>query len=454
MFDNLQDRFSGIFAKIKNRGRLSQSDVDETLREIRVALIEADVHIRVVNSLVESLKETLVGIELSKSLSPSEQVIKAVNQGLINLLGGAELKLNYSPKPPTVILLAGLQGVGKTTAAAKLANWFKSQGRSPMLVGADLQRPAAVEQLRILGQQINIPVFSEATNPVEVAQKSIVESRRLGRDVVIVDTAGRLAIDEELMAEVKAVSQATDPTYTFFVVDSMIGQDAVSTAVAFNEALELDGIILTKVDGDARGGAALSVKGVLGKPIAFASVGEKISEFEVFYPERMASRILGMGDILSLIERAEKAYDQEVAAEAADKLISGTFNLNDFLEQFQQIKKMGSLGSLLSMMGGLPAEVRNAKIDDKDISRIEAIIRSMTLEERINPAILNGSRRLRIAKGCGATTTEVNNLINQFNQAKKLAGAWGFGKIGAKRKAGSNKKKTGGGRYTPKGTKA
>ncbi len=452
MFDNLQDRFSSIFTKLKSRGRLSQADVDETLREIRVALIEADVNIKVINSMLTSLREALVGIELSKSLSPGEQVIKAVNNGLIQLLGGTELKITYATKPPTVVLLAGLQGVGKTTVAAKLANWFKSQGRNPLLVGADLQRPAAVDQLRVLGEQLNVPVFSETTSPVEVAKKSILESIRLGKDVVIIDTAGRLAIDEELMDEVKAVSAATKPTYTFFVVDAMIGQDAVSTALAFNEALELDGIILTKVDGDARGGAALSVKGVIGKPIAFASTGEKISEFEIFYPDRMASRILGMGDVLTLIEQAEKAYDQDEAAKAADKLMSGTFNLNDFLDQFQQIKKMGSLSSIISMMGGLPPEVRNAKIEDKDISRVEAIIRSMTMEERINPAILNGSRRLRIARGAGVTTTEVNNLINQFNQAKKLAGAWGFGKLPFKKKSGSNKKIKGG-RYTPKSSK-
>ncbi|NNN21329.1 MAG: signal recognition particle protein [Acidimicrobiales bacterium] len=450
MFDSLSNRFDTIFQKIRNRGRLSSTDVDEVLREIRLALLEADVHIGVVRHLIDRLRDDLVGLELSQSLSPGEQIIKAVNQELTALLGGEDFKISFAPKPPTVVLLAGLQGSGKTTTSAKLAEWFKSQGRHPLLVGADLQRPAAVEQLRILGSQVKVPVFSEPGNPVEVARKGLEEAIRTGRDVLIVDTAGRLAIDTELMDEVRRISSTITPNYTFFVVDAMIGQDAVSTAKAFHDALDLDAIILTKLDGDARGGAALSVREVVGKPIAFASTGEKIGDFDLFHPERMASRILGMGDVLSLIEKAEKTYDQEAAKRAADALSEGTFNLEDFLEQMREIKKMGSLSGLLAMMPGIPKEIRNANIDEKDIGKLEAIISSMTRGERLDPSQIDGSRKLRIANGAGVSTSQVNLVLQQFKEAKKMISSMAFGNIALKKIKKSGKKKSGG-RVTPKG---
>jgi len=327
MFETLTDRFEGILTRLRSRGRLGDAEVNEVLREIRVALLEADVNLNVVKDLIERIRARCSGADLSKSLTPAQQVIKVVNEELTATLGGEPLKLHYASKPPTVVLLAGLQGSGKTTAAAKLARWFKQQGRNPLLVAADLQRPAAVEQLRILGQDIGVSVFSEPTDPVAVARNGLAEAQRIGRDVLIVDTAGRLAIDEALMAEVRAISDAVQPHYTFFVVDAMTGQDAVQTAEAFNETLALDGVILTKVDGDARGGAALSVKQVVGKPIAFVSTGERPADFETFYPDRLASRILGMGDVLSLIEKAEREYDEGVAERATERLIAGHFTL-------------------------------------------------------------------------------------------------------------------------------
>src|SRR3954467_8351358 len=331
MFDALSDRFEGIFKRLRSRGRLGEKEVDEVLREIRLALLEADVNFRVVKGVVARIKEQAIGLDLSKSLSPAQQVIKIVHEELVNTLGGENLKITYASKPPTVLLLAGLQGSGKTTAAGKLARWFKQQGRHPLLVGADLQRPAAVEQLRILGKQVDVPVYSEASDPVTVAKQGKAEAERLGRYVLIVDTAGRLSIDAELMDEVRRISEVTEPDYTFLVIDAMTGQDAVQTAEAFHETLELDGVILTKLDGDARGGAALSVKEVVGRPIAFASTGEKLGDFEPFYPDRMASRILGMGDVLTLIEKAEEAFDQEEAAAAAAKLQKGGLNPQAFL---------------------------------------------------------------------------------------------------------------------------
>ena len=316
--------------------------------------------------------------------------------------------------------MAGLQGSGKTTNSAKLARWFKSQGRHPLLVGADLQRPAAVEQLRTLGRQIEVPVFSEATDPVQVAAAGLAEARKTGRDVVIVDTAGRLAIDEELMDEVRRISEAVDPNYTFLVIDAMTGQDAVSTAEAFHQTLELDGVILTKLDGDARGGAALSVKEVVGRPIAFASTGEKLNDFDLFHPDRLAGRILGMGDMLTLIEKAEEVFEKDEAEAAAARLMEGQFTFDDFLDQMQQLKKMGSMSSVLKMMPGVPKEVRNAEIDDKEIGRIEAIIRSMTTAERVNPDLIDQSRRVRIAKGSGTEATQVGDLVKQFKEVSKM----------------------------------
>ncbi|MBV8297267.1 MAG: signal recognition particle protein, partial [Acidimicrobiia bacterium] len=347
MFDSLSDRFDTIFKRLRSRGRLGEKEVDEVLREIRLALLEADVNFRVVKGVVARIKEKAVGLDLSKSLSPAQQIIKIVHDELVNTLGGENLRITYASKPPTVVLLAGLQGSGKTTTAGKLARWFKRQGRHPLLVGADLQRPAAVEQLRVLGKQVDVPVFSESTDPVDVSRQGMEEARRLGRDVLIVDTAGRLHVDAEMMDQVRHVSDAVHPDYTFLVVDAMTGQDAVNVAESFHATLELDGVILTKLDGDARGGAALSVKEVVGRPIAFASTGEKLADFEPFYPDRMASRILGMGDVLTLIEKAEEAFDQDEAAKAAAKLQRGEFTLEDFLEQMQQVKKMGPLQNLI-----------------------------------------------------------------------------------------------------------
>jgi signal recognition particle subunit SRP54 len=425
MFDSLSDRFDGIFKRLRGRGRLGEAEVDEVLREIRLALLEADVNFRVVKGVVARIKEQCIGAELSKSLSPAQQVIKIVHNELINTLGGETLKITYASRPPTTVLLAGLQGSGKTTTSAKLARWFKQQGRNPILVGADLQRPAAVEQLRVLGGQVGVPVFSESSDPVAVAGTGLAEARRLGRDVLICDTAGRLHVDAELMDEVRHVSDAIQPNYTFLVVDAMTGQDAVNVAEAFHATLAIDGVILTKLDGDARGGAALSVKEVVGRPIAFASVGEKLADFEAFHPDRMASRILGMGDVLTLIEKAEEAYDQDEAARAAAKLQEGTFTLEDFLEQMQQIKKMGPLQNIIGMLPGVPKELKNAEIDDRELARVEAIIRSMTPAERNDPTIINGSRRLRIANGSGMTTTEVNQLLKQFKEMQKMMKSFG-----------------------------
>jgi signal recognition particle subunit SRP54 len=422
MFDSLQNRLDGIFDRLRSRGRLTDADVDAALREIRTALLEADVDIAVTRGLIEGIRARTVGLAISQSLTPSQQIVKAVNEELRRVLGGEALKLRYASHPPTVVLLAGLQGSGKTTTAAKLARWFKQQGRNPLLVGADLQRPAAVEQLRVLGQQVSVPVFSEPTDPVAVAAKGLAEARRVGRDVLIVDTAGRLAIDADLMDEVRRVSEAVIPDYTFLVIDAMTGQDAVQTAKAFHETLDLDGVILTKLDGDARGGAALSVKEVVGRPIAFASTGERLADFDLFHPDRMADRILGMGDVLSLIEQAERTIDHDVAKKGASRLLEGKFTLEDFLTQLQQVKKMGPLGGILSMLPGMSKELRQVKdqIDDGEVSKVEAIIRSMTPAEREDPSVVDGSRRLRIARGSGVDTQDVNQLLRQFKEAQSM----------------------------------
>ncbi len=432
MFESLSDRFEGIFTRLRGRGRLGEAEVDEALGEIRVALLEADVNLSVVRGFVARVRERCIGAELSKSLSPAQQVIKIVNEELVAILGGEALRITYASKPPTVVLLAGLQGSGKTTGAAKLARWFKQQGRQPLLVGADLQRPAAVEQLRVLGGQAGVTVFSEPSDPVSVARRALEEAQRRGRDVLIVDTAGRLTIDEALMDEVRRVSDVLHPNYTFLVIDAMTGQDAVATAEAFHATLELDGVVLSKLDGDARGGAALSVKEVVGRPIAFASTGEKLGDFDVFYPDRMASRILGMGDVLTLIETAEQHYDEETAARAAARLQEGQFTLEDFLEQMQQIKKMGPLTGILGMLPGLPKDIKNAPIDDGQLGQVEAIIRSMTPGERRDPAIVNGSRRLRIANGSGSTTAQVNALLKQFKEMQRMMKGVGGGKASGK----------------------
>jgi signal recognition particle subunit SRP54 len=443
MFDSLSDRFEGILKRLRGKGRLTEADVDGVMQEIRTALLDADVNVRVTRQVVARIRQQCLGLELSKALSPAQQVIKIVNQELTNLLGGETLKITYASRPPTVVLMAGLQGSGKTTNSGKLAKWFKAQGRNPMLVGADLQRPAAVEQLRTLGRQIDVPVYSDdeaaragTGDPVAVAQRGLAEARRLGRDVLIVDTAGRLAIDEEMMDQVKRISAALNPNYTFLVIDAMIGQDAVEVAQRFHETLAIDGVILSKLDGDARGGAALSVKEVIGRPIAFASTGEKLDAFEQFHPDRMAGRILGMGDMLTLIEQAEQHFEKDQAEEAANRLMEGSFTLDDFLEQMQQLKKMGPLSGVLGMLPGVPKELKGAQIGDDELKRVEAIIRSMTPVERRKPEVINGSRRLRIANGSGTTTGEVNRLVKQFGEMQKMMkrfGGMGVGKKGKRR---------------------
>src|SRR5664280_1635144 len=432
MFESLSDRFEGILTRLRGRGRLSEADVDEVLREIRTALLEADVEIGVVRTFTDAVRARCVGLELPRALQAGQQVIKIVNEELVAILGGETLKITYAGRPPTVILLAGLQGSGKTTTSAKLARWFKQQGRNPLLVGADLQRPAAVQQLRVLGDQAGITVFSEPTGPVAVAAAGLEEAKRLGRDVLIVDTAGRLAIDEDLMDEIRDIAGVVDPHYTFLVIDAMTGQDAVSTAVAFHEALTLDGVILTKLDGDARGGAALSVKEVVGRPIAFASTGEKLDDFDQFHPGRLADRILGMGDVLSLIEQAERTFDEGVASKGAAAMIEGRFSLEDFLEQLQQVKKMGSVSGMLSMLPGVPKDLKQASslVDDRQIGQIEAIIRSMTAAERIDPSVIDGSRRVRIANGSGTATADVNALLKQFKEMQKMMKGFTKGGMG------------------------
>jgi signal recognition particle subunit SRP54 len=459
MFESLSDRFDGIFKKLRGKGRLSEADVDEVLREIRLALLEADVNFTVVRGLVARIRERAIGAELHAALDPAQQVIDIVHQELIATLGGETIRITYEAKPPTVILMAGLQGSGKTTNSAKLARWFKAQGRNPMLVGADLQRPAAVQQLRTLAAQVDVPVYSAPDdvvasgtgNPVDVATSCLAEARRLGRDVVIVDTAGRLAIDAELMEQVRQISEATKPKYTFLVVDAMTGQDAVTVAENFHQTLELDGVILTKLDGDARGGAALSVKEVVGKPIAFASTGEKLDDFDLFHPDRLAGRILGMGDILTLIDKAKDAFDEAEAEAAATRMLEGQFTLEDFLEQMAQVKKMGNLGSLMKMLPGMPKELRNQEIDDRELAKIEGIIHSMTPAERREPKIIDGSRKLRIATGAGVDVTTVNALLKQFTEMQKMMKGMGAGMFGGGRKKKKGKGAKGGGRTTPKG---
>ncbi len=449
MFDTLSNRFEGIFKRMRGLGTLRESDVDEVLREIRLALLDADVNLHVVRGFQDRVRERCVGAEVHKALNPVQQVIKFVHEELIAALGGETLEISHPAKPPTVVLLAGLQGSGKTTNAAKLASWFKQQGRNPMLVGADLQRPAAVEQLRTLGASIEVPVYSEPSDPIAVARQGVAEAVASSRDVVICDTAGRLAIDDEMMDQIGRISDAIDPHYTFLVVDAMTGQDAVATAESFHAALELDGVILSKVDGDARGGAALSVKEVVGRPIAFSSTGEKIDEFELFHPDRVASRILGMGDVLTLVEKAEQVYEEAEAETAATKLLEGEFTLEDFLEQMRQLKKMGSLQNLVGMLPGAPQELRKAEIEDDRIAQVEAIICSMTPEERAAPRMIDGSRRQRIAVGSGTRPSEVSQLLRQFSEVQRMMKRMGNKGPGSGRKKPKKGRK--GSRVTPPG---
>jgi signal recognition particle subunit SRP54 len=422
MFDALSDRLERISTRLRGKGRISDEDLDEALQEIRTALLDADVELTVARRFCDGIRLRVSGEALSKSLTPGQQVIRAVHEELVSVLGGETLKLSYASRPPTVILMAGLQGSGKTTNSAKLAQWWKRQGRNPILVGADLQRPAAVEQLRVLGEQAGVTVFSEPTDPVRCAQAGLEEARRLGKDICIIDTAGRLTIDAELMQQIRDISAGTQPHYTFLVIDAMIGQDAVATAKAFHDALELSGVILTKLDGDARGGAALSVKGVVGRPIAFASTGERLDDFDLFHPDRMADRILGMGDMLSLIEQAERTMDQDEVAKSASRLMAGHFTLEDFLSQLRQVKKMGSLGGIMKLMPGMSKDMREAagQIDDGEVARVEAIVCSMTPAERNDTGLMDGSRRARVAKGSGTTIQDVNSLLKQFKEMQKM----------------------------------
>jgi len=429
MFETLADRFDGIFKRLRSRGKLTERDIDEVARELRVALLEADVNVRVARSFIARVKERALGAEVTQSLSPAQQVIKIVNEELVATLGGTTGKLTVASRPPTVVVMAGLQGSGKTTASAKLARVLKSQGRRPLLVGADLARPAAVEQLRVLGERVGVPVYSEPTDPVSVARGALREAARLGRDVVIIDTAGRLQIDAALMDELREVRAAVSPHDVLLVVDAMTGQEAVNVATEFDAAVGLTGVVLTKIDGDARGGAALSVKEVVGKPILFVGTGEKLEDFEPFHPDRMASRILGMGDVLTLIEKAEAAFDEEERAATTAKLRKGQITLEDFLDQMRQVRRMGPLQSVLKMLPGMPKELRNAEIEDREIDRVEAIICSMTPAERRDPSLINGSRRTRIARGSGVTVQEVNALLKQFRTVQQMMRSAGKGRM-------------------------
>ena len=428
MFATLSDRLADTFKNLRGKGRLSEADIDATAREIRIALLEADVALPVVKEFVGAVKERARGEEVSQALNPAQQIVKIVNEELVEILGGETRRLRYAKNGPTVIMLAGLQGAGKTTLAAKLALWLKDQGKAPMLVAADLQRPNAVKQLQVNGERVGVPVFAPEPgngvgDPVAVAQTSIDEAKRKLHDVVIVDTAGRLGVDAEMMQQAADIRDAVDPDEVLFVVDAMIGQDAVLTAQAFLEGVGYDGVVLTKLDGDARGGAALSIASITGKPVMFASAGEKMTDFDLFHPDRMASRILDMGDVMTLIEQAEKAFDQEQAAKAAAKLSGqgGEFTLDDFLEQMQQVRKLGSMSKIMGMLPGM-GQFRDQleNFDEREIDRIQAIIQSMTPAERANPKMIDGSRRARIAKGSGRQVSDVNQLVDRFFEARKM----------------------------------
>ncbi|WP_106850667.1 signal recognition particle protein [Blastococcus sp. Marseille-P5729] len=438
MFDTLSDRLEKVFTGLRSKGRLTEADINATSREIRIALLEADVALPVVKAFVSAIKERALGAEVSKALNPAQQFIKIVNDELIGVLGGETRRLQFAKNPPTVIMLAGLQGAGKTTLAGKLSRWLKGQGHSPMLVAADLQRPNAVTQLQVVGRQAGVDVYAPEPgngvgDPVQVARESIEQAKRQMHDIVIVDTAGRLGVDAEMMQQAIDIRDAVRPDEVLFVIDAMIGQDAITTAEAFRDGVGFTGVVLSKLDGDARGGAALSVRFVTGQPIMFASTGEKLEDFDVFHPERMASRILGMGDMLTLIEQAQQTFDEEEAERMAEKVASGNkFTLDDFLEQMVAIRRMGPLQNLLGMLPGagqIKDQLNN--LDEKDLDRTAAIIRGMTPAERQDPKIINGSRRLRIANGSGVTVSEVNNLVTRFFEARKMmtqmSGAMGLG---------------------------
>ena len=475
MFESLSDRLSGALKGLRSKGRLTEEDINTTAREIRLALLEADVSLPVVRTFISRVKERATGVMVSEALNPAQQVIKIVNEELQAILGGETRRLNLAKYPPTVIMLAGLQGAGKTTLAGKLARHLEKQGHAPMLVACDLQRPGAVQQLEIVGERAGVRVFApergtsldshdhemgtSVGDPVDVAKRGIEEATRSQHDIVIIDTAGRLGIDQELMSQARKIRDAVQPDEVLFVIDAMIGQDAVTTAEAFRDGVDFTGVVLTKLDGDARGGAALSIREVTGKPIMYASTGEKLEDFDVFHPDRMANRILGMGDVLSLIEQAEQVLDQDKAEDSAARMMSGELTLEDFLDQMMMIRKMGPLGNIMKMLpGGAQMSKMADMVDEKQLDRIQAIIRGMTPQERQDPKILNASRRKRIANGSGVSVSDVNQLIERFNEAKKMmskmAGQMGMGGRSAtkkqknhrKGKKGKKGKKTGGNR--------
>lgn len=422
MFENLSDRLEKSFKLLKGQGRISEINIAETLKEVRRALLDADVNFKIAKQFTDTVKQKALGQEVLKSVNPSQMLVKIVHDELTGLMGGDKTDINIKINP-SVILIAGLQGSGKTTFSGKLAKWVKTRrSKNPMLVACDVYRPAAIEQLNIIGTQVEVPVYTEPGNmdPVSIARNAVKEAKKNGFDVVIIDTAGRLAIDEQMMEEISSVKRAVSPEEILFVVDSMTGQDAVNTAREFNERLDFDGVVLTKLDGDTRGGAALSIKSVVNKPVKFVSSGEKMDAIDIFYPSRMADRILGMGDIVSLVEKAQEQYDTEEARKLQKKIAKDQFDFNDFISQIQQIKKMGNVKDLMSMIPGVGKAVKDLDIDDNAFKNIEAIIRSMTPQERINPVVLNGSRRKRIAAGSGTTVQEVNKLLKQFDETRKM----------------------------------
>ena len=423
MFQSLSEKLENAFKKFRNKGKLTEADIKAGMRDIKLALLEADVNFKVVKEFIATVSERAVGTEVLESLLPAQQIVKIVNEELTALMGGTQSKLQISSKPPTIVMMVGLQGAGKTTHAGKLAGMYKKQGKNPLLVACDVYRPAAIKQLQVVGEKLDIPVFTlgDKESPVKIATEGVSYANQKGYDMVFIDTAGRLHIDETLMQELQDIKKSVAPTEILLTIDAMIGQDAVTVAKTFNDLLDVTGVILTKLDGDTRGGAALSVKHVTGKPIKFIGTGEKLDAIEPFHPDRMASRILGMGDVLSLIEKAEQAYDEKKAVELEKKLRESTFTLDDYLEQFAQIKNMGSLDQLMGMMPGVkPGALKDAKIDEKALAHMEAIIKSMTRYERERPEILNASRKKRIAMGSGTTVEEVNKLIKQFDQTRKL----------------------------------
>ena len=422
-FQSLSEKLNNAFKKFKNKGKLTEADVKAGMREIKLALLEADVNFKVVKDFIKVVSERAVGSEVLESLLPAQQIVKIVNEELTALMGGTQSKLTIAPKPPTVVMMVGLQGAGKTTHAGKLAGLYKKQGKHPLLVACDIYRPAAIKQLQIVGEQLGIPVFTmgDQTSPVKIAEEGIKFAELKGYDMVFIDTAGRLHVDEELMNELKSIKASVAPTEILLTIDAMIGQDAVNVASTFNELLDITGVILTKLDGDTRGGAALSVRHVTGKPIKFIGTGEKLDTIEPFHPDRMASRILGMGDVLSLIEKAEQAFDEKKAEEFERKIRQATFTLDDYLEQFGQLRNMGSMEQILGMMPGMkPGALKDAQLDEKAIDHQEAIIRSMTRAERENPDIISASRKKRIAAGSGTSVEDVNKLLRSFDQVKKL----------------------------------